>query len=373
MSLSSQPANLIHRPASLSRSQDTAPSLSSHVAGNIPNSTSNAANSASTFEFTKRKRWADLLIHELSEAIIFVLSNECKVLFCSRAVSELLGWRDAELIDKDLVDLVNGEDKHAFRASFEQSLRSRMEMLSYVRFKCQHEYTSPAKEVLFEVKGYPHYIDDEQYARCFFAVAKPYPSRNTAMLNTFLELKIENERLQQRLADLRVRMPPPSIAHPGHSSSIASMYSASSSSRGLPTVAHRPVGDLPATCYTSHQTSHQTSTSYDDLVTQTNHHQPRSFTDPPNVLTYGSYALAGQQAQHPPEDNYGDDAARRKKIRKMHAAEQYVCVTCGRTDSPEWRKGPQGPKTLCNACGLRWAKQVRTKQDEEQPSAGPSA
>lgn len=62
----------------------------------------------STFEFTKRKRWADLLIHELSEAIIFVLSNQCKVLFCSRAVSELLGWQDAELIDKDLIDWVNG-------------------------------------------------------------------------------------------------------------------------------------------------------------------------------------------------------------------------------------------------------------------------
>jgi hypothetical protein len=26
----------------------------------------------------------------------------------------------------------------------------------------------------------------------------------------------------------------------------------------------------------------------------------------------------------------------------------HVCVTCGRTDSPEWRKGPLGPKTLCN-------------------------
>ncbi|KAG1754311.1 white collar 2 type of transcription factor [Suillus lakei] len=330
MSLSSQPANIAH------------------------SSTSNAANSTpSTFEFTKRKRWADLLIHELSEAIVLVLSNECKVLFCSRAVSELLGWRDTELIDKDLVDLVNGEDKHAFRALFEQSLRSRMEMLSYVRFKCQSEYASPAKEVLFEVKGYPHYIDDEQYARCFFAVAKPYPSRNTAMLNTFLELKIENERLQQRLADLRVRMPPSSITHTGQL--VASMYPAPSSSRGpVPTATLRP-----------------TSTSYDDLVTQTNH-QPRSFTDLPNVLTYGSYALTGQQAQQTTDDNYGDDAARRKKIRKMHAAEQYVCVTCGRTDSPEWRKGPQGPKTLCNACGLRWAKQVRTKQDEEQPSAGPS-
>lgn len=27
-------------------------------------------------------------------------------------------------------------------------------------------------------------------------------------------------------------------------------------------------------------------------------------------------------------------------------------------------KGPQGPKTLCNACGLRWAKEVRSKVDE---------
>lgn len=73
------------------------------------------------------------------------------------------------------------EDKHAFRGSFDHSLRSRAEMLSYVRFKCQTEYAAPAKEVLFEVKGYPHYIDDEPRARCFFAVAKPYPSRNTAM------------------------------------------------------------------------------------------------------------------------------------------------------------------------------------------------
>ncbi|KAM0747380.1 hypothetical protein T439DRAFT_329111 [Meredithblackwellia eburnea MCA 4105] len=33
-----------------------------------------------------------------------------------------------------------------------------------------------------------------------------------------------------------------------------------------------------------------------------------------------------------------------------------VCANCGRTDSPEWRAGPTGLRTLCNACGLRWAK-----------------
>lgn len=26
------------------------------------------------------------------------------------------------------------------------------------------------------------------------------------------------------------------------------------------------------------------------------------------------------------------------KLKKTHVSEQYVCITCGRTDSPEWRK-----------------------------------
>jgi hypothetical protein len=34
----------------------------------------------------------------------------------------------------------------------------------------------------------------------------------------------------------------------------------------------------------------------------------------------------------------------------------------GTLDSPEWRKGPSGPKTLCNACGLRWAKKEKKQK-----------
>jgi PAS domain S-box-containing protein len=60
------------------------------------------------WEFTRRKRWADLLITELSEAILFVLSPARKVLFCNPAVREILGWQDEDLIDRDLTDLVNG-------------------------------------------------------------------------------------------------------------------------------------------------------------------------------------------------------------------------------------------------------------------------
>jgi len=58
-------------------------------------------------------------------------------------------------------------------------------------------------------------------------------------------------------------------------------------------------------------------------------------------------------------DGYGDGNGDKKK--KMKIAEEYVCTDCGTLDSPEWRKGPTGPKTLCNACGLRWAKKEKRR------------
>lgn len=36
-----------------------------------------------------------------------------------------------------------------------------------------------------------------------------------------------------------------------------------------------------------------------------------------------------------------------------------VCVDCHTTTTPLWRSGPQGPKTLCNACGIRQRKARR--------------
>lgn len=30
-----------------------------------------------------------------------------------------------------------------------------------------------------------------------------------------------------------------------------------------------------------------------------------------------------------------------------------ACTQCGTTKTPQWREGPLGPKTLCNACGVK--------------------
>ncbi|KAF2074076.1 hypothetical protein CYY_004605 [Polysphondylium violaceum] len=45
------------------------------------------------------------------------------------------------------------------------------------------------------------------------------------------------------------------------------------------------------------------------------------------------------------------------------------CNFCGTMETPEWRKGPGGHKTLCNACGLHYAKNIKKEESlKEQQS-----
>ncbi|KAI8595339.1 hypothetical protein EDD21DRAFT_313521 [Dissophora ornata] len=41
----------------------------------------------------------------------------------------------------------------------------------------------------------------------------------------------------------------------------------------------------------------------------------------------------------------------RKRAKRTHPPGR--CLSCDSSDTPEWRRGPDGPRTLCNACGLR--------------------
>jgi len=53
---------------------------------------------------------------------------------------------------------------------------------------------------------------------------------------------------------------------------------------------------------------------------------------------------------------------RRRKVSRRNL----VCMVCGVTDTPEWRRGPNGDHTLCNACGLHYAKSLKKDREARQ-------
>ena len=75
---------------------------------------------------------------------------------------------------------------------------------------------------------------------------------------------------------------------------------------------------------------------------QQNYKAPPSETDDTESNSYidkleGSGGFAGADA----------------KKRRGRAAPPGRCHSCNRAETPEWRRGPDGARTLCNACGLR--------------------
>jgi hypothetical protein len=55
----------------------------------------------------------------------------------------------------------------------------------------------------------------------------------------------------------------------------------------------------------------------------------------------------------------GGFASADSKKRRGKAAPPGRCHSCNRAETPEWRRGPDGARTLCNACGLHYAKLTR--------------
>ncbi|KAG0204776.1 hypothetical protein BGX28_003393 [Mortierella sp. GBA30] len=54
----------------------------------------------------------------------------------------------------------------------------------------------------------------------------------------------------------------------------------------------------------------------------------------------------------------------RKRAKRTHPPGR--CLSCHTSDTPEWRRGPDGARTLCNACGLHYAKLLKRQNQQLQ-------
>jgi hypothetical protein len=58
--------------------------------------------------------------------------------------------------------------------------------------------------------------------------------------------------------------------------------------------------------------------------------------------------------------------------RRRNRDRQRQCSHCSSTETPQWRAGPRGPGTLCNACGIRFKQNKGVLFEEYRPCTSPS-
>ena len=193
-------------------------------------------------------------------------------------------------------------------------------------------------------------------------------------LNTFLELKMENERLQHRVRELRAQKAPFILQTP-------------------------PSSTVPTLTASTNFGAHPSSTTSSQLAIDPTpsvvlDHSESTIQPIPTTPVTRNLDVAGLQ------EGDQDEPAKKKVSRSIFRRNLHLglkpCILDQETNSANlptglcdvWEnglarvekgscllqvlmqlfdgifmQGPLGPKTLCNACGLRWAKQARRFDD----------
>lgn len=157
-------------------------------------------------EFTKRRNWSQRVVEELKD-VLHILTPDGLIVYISPSGKQLTGYPKEELVGKFIVDFIHPDDSGIFVREFNESIASGNPLRFFYRFRKRNgEYT------IFESHGHPHLTSEAAafgpnnaagFCRGFFMMARPYPTKNAALLDSFLEHKIENERLMKRIADLK--------------------------------------------------------------------------------------------------------------------------------------------------------------------------
>lgn len=90
---------------------------------------------------------------------------------------------------------------------------------------------------------------------------------------------------------------------------------------------------------------------------------PSRHEQPHDHVTYSRYSSSTIGfGQYPASYMYPNGSLTEETMANSAPVDLRVCSKCRTTTSPEWRKGPSGNKTLCNACGLRFARLVQKEK-----------
>ncbi|KAI3319626.1 hypothetical protein HD806DRAFT_525297 [Xylariaceae sp. AK1471] len=353
-------------------------------------------------EFTKRRNWPAKVVEELKD-LLHILDANHRIKYVSPSISSLTGYEGEEIVDTFLKDLIHPDDVGTFMSEMNECIASGSPLRIFYRLrKKDNQYA------IFEAVGHGHIAgaqfapnphNQSPFCQAVFLMSRPYPTRNASLLDSFLEHKIENERLRRRIAELRREEDEEEASQQSWLQETRSDVTPSddtmmSNSQGT-VIFNQAVADAQAmppperplnmTLTRENLEGVTAGNRPDSIGDKMARYEGASFTDTIEMLTGLRYVdgersrgittgspsltlIKGDVGIAIPVDR---DPKTGEKKKKLKIAEEYVCTDCGTLDSPEWRKGPSGPKTLCNACGLRWAKKEKKKNTNGTSNGAP--
>ncbi|KAL4814818.1 hypothetical protein BDW67DRAFT_165247 [Aspergillus spinulosporus] len=352
--------------------------------------------------------WPQRILSEIRD-LLLLLSPEGIVHFVSPSCKAILGFDTPNLEHDYIARFIHDEDKPVFARELRESVAMSRPFHCHFRM-----YQADNSTCLLEAYGHPHFEQlnndpigsaspnqpqqqgQQKLCQGVFLVCRPYHNESMRLLDSFLEHKLENVRLKERIAQLKreEEIDLQTAAQQTRLSHVSSSH------------AHRPITQthkafasnldpslLPSGGVTDDNESSDVLDNSNELDVGSGQDQTRasraqkhggeetsvSHLNDVELLT-GLYFTKGERAQGistgtrdgrlyysatsnaKPSSRIEQRVPPEYESRKRLKAE-YRCADCGTSDSPEWRKGPEGPKTLCNACGLRWAKMEKKRQD----------
>lgn len=151
------------------------------------------------FNFIQQQQennWSERILQDVI-GLLHILSPTGKVLYCSESCIELTGYSPFELIGKSLTDFIHTDDLDIFARNFQLAFTSLSRIKTHYRIRRKDN-----TYILLESIGHPKQDIPHQPPQCFFGIAQPYLSRSNGLMDSFLELKMENEWLKKRLHQL---------------------------------------------------------------------------------------------------------------------------------------------------------------------------
>ncbi|KAL6236209.1 hypothetical protein BDW75DRAFT_207314 [Aspergillus navahoensis] len=343
----------------------------------------------------------DLLLLLSPDGVIHYVSPSCKA---------ITGF-DTPNLERDYISrFIHDDDKPVFARELRESVAMARPFHCHFRM-----YQVDNSTCLLEAYGHAHFeqlnndasgtvnlnqSQQQQFCQGIFLVCRPYHNESKHLFDSFLEHKLENIRLKERIAQLKREEESDLVAVQQNRFSLSSSSYAQLPipQTNKPFVSKLDTSLLPGGGAGDDNEFSDTLDNINEMglgmgqdqATAARGQKEGGEEMPASTISHfndvelltGLYLTRGERSQGistgtsdgrlynltTTNSNPSSRVEQRALVvpgnepRKKLKAE-YKCADCGTSDSPEWRRGPEGPKTLCNACGLRWAKMEKKRQD----------